>query len=415
MNDSSSHYSVHSADTSSSASNGRCLDIDEDSPFSDLSAVYACSDQAQFAALDATSSIFVREVAHYLGLAGPDLTVPYDFAPLAETVRRHCRRKRPRTSSTAGAAASAQSPASSASSASSTSGRKKDRGAGRRMRREQREAREHPEPLPDFPAFNPASTFNGWTHQYAWAEDICEYSTLLGATTSGAYKHITSAMTLVHGLPQFHQRCLDGDFTIEHVAFVTRRCRDVAFRYLPSIDDYLADRRADITIETFKRSLALKIAALQPAQETLEKVAVRRRVDISTGDDGTAYLTLTGPAPELHACYRRVEAFARAVYKGNIDAFGDQLNDGESFDDDRGIDALMFDILTRTRPQLKLRITSNNTTTGDISSTDFPIDGLFAGPDGVPMSPEESLLDYIERTFGQMNDETSVPAGANDQ
>lgn len=271
MNDSSSHYSVHSADTSSSASNGRCLDIDEDSPFSDLSAVYACSDQAQFAALDATSSIFVREVAHYLGLAGPDLTVPYDFAPLAETVRRHCRRKRPRTSSTAGAAASAQSPASSASSASSTSGRKKDRGAGRRMRREQREAREHPEPLPDFPAFNPASTFNGWTHQYAWAEDICEYSTLLGATTSGAYKHITSAMTLVHGLPQFHQRCLDGDFTIEHVAFVTRRCRDVAFRYLPSIDDYLADRRADITIETFKRSLALKIAALQPAQETLRR------------------------------------------------------------------------------------------------------------------------------------------------
>lgn len=115
MNDSSSHYSVHSDDTSSSASNGRCLDIDEDSPFSDLSAVYACSDQAQFAALDATSSIFVREVAHYLGLAGPDLTVPYDFAPLAETVRRHCRRKRPRTSSTAGAAASAQSPASSAS------------------------------------------------------------------------------------------------------------------------------------------------------------------------------------------------------------------------------------------------------------------------------------------------------------
>ncbi|WP_240372266.1 HNH endonuclease signature motif containing protein [Brevibacterium zhoupengii] len=281
------------------------------------------------------------------------------------------------------------------------------------MRREQREAREHPEPLPDFPAFNPASTFNGWTHQYAWAEDICEYSTLLGATTSGAYKHITSAMTLVHGLPKFHQRCIDGDFTIEHVAFVTRRCRDVAFRYLPNIDDYLADRRADITIETFKRSLALKIAALQPAQETLEKVAVRRRVDISTGDDGTAYLTLTGPAPDLHACYRRVEAFARAVYKGNIDAFGDQLNDGESFDDDRGIDALMFDILTRTRPQLKLRITSNNTTTGDISSTDFPIDGLFTGPDGVPMSPEESLLDYIERTFGQMNDETSAPAGAN--
>ncbi|MDN5635742.1 MAG: HNH endonuclease, partial [Brevibacterium sp.] len=331
MNDDSSDCGVRSDGSDSSTFSGRCLDIDEDSPFKDLSAVYACSDQAQFAALDATSGIFVREVAHYLGLAGPNLTVPYIFTSLADTVQRHSGRKRPgarsdtRTSEYAGnreenagqgtvAGDGVHSPTSSRKNDSS---RKKDRGARRRMRREQRAAREHPEQLPDFPAFKPTSTFNGWTHQYAWAEDISEYSALLGATTTGAYKHITTAMTLVHGLPKFHQRCCDGDFTIEHVAFVTRRCRDVEFRYLPSIDDYLADRRADITIETFKRSLALKIAATQPAQETLEKVAVRRRVDISTGDDGTAYLTLTGPAPELNACYRRVEAFARSVYTGN--------------------------------------------------------------------------------------------------
>ncbi|SDT01066.1 HNH endonuclease [Brevibacterium sandarakinum] len=431
MADDSSRYGVHSDDASSSGCSGRRLDIDEESPFSGLSAVYACSDQAQFAALDATSGIFVREVAHYLGLAGPDLTIPYHFLPLAGTIRRRSGRNRPSSRKRSGARTDtrASEPAgtgknagqetaagkgvhSTTSNSKKDSSRKKDRGAGRRMRREQRQSREHPKQLPDFPAFRPTSTFNGWTHQYAWAEDISEYSTLLGATTAGAYKHITAAMTLVHGLPKFHQRCCDGDFTIEHVAYVTRRCRDVEFRYLPSIDDYLADRRADITIETFKRSLALKIAATQPAQETLEKVAVRRRVDISTGDDGTAYLTLTGPAPELNACYRRVEAFARAVYTGNITAFGDQLNPGETFDDDRGIDALMLDIFTRTRPQLKLRITSNNATTGDTSSTDFPIDGLFTGPDGIPMSAEESLLEYIERTFGQMGDEPSPAADA---
>lgn len=422
-NDDSSHSRLRSDAPGASALSGRRLDIDEDSPFSDLLAVYACSDQAQFAALGATSDIFVREVAHYLGLAGPDLSIHYDFTPFAETVRRHSDRGLPSKALPAGSSEKADGMSATTVQTTGTAKtartgnrrtigtpcRKKDRGAGRRMRREQREkteAREHPEPLPDFPAFSPDSTFNGWAHQYTWAEDISEYCTLLGTTTSGAYKHITSAMTLVHGLPKFHKRCSDGDFTIEHVAFVTRRCRDVAFRYLPSIDDYLADRRADTTIETFKRSLALKIAATQPAQETLEKVAVRRRVDISSGDDGTAYLTLTGPAPELHACYRRVEALARSIYNGNTAAFGDQLNPGDTFDDDRGIDALMLDIFTRTQPQVKLRITSNNTTTGATSSTDFPLDAFYADPDGAPFSPHESPLDYIQRAFDQMNDET---------
>src|SRR5699024_2697401 len=93
--------------------------------------------------------------------------------------------------------------------------------------------------------------------------------------------------------------------------------------------------------------------ATQPPEDTQKNVALRRRVDISTGDDGTAYLTLTGPAPELQACYKRLEAFVRAVYKGNTSAFSDQLKTGDCFDDDRAISALMFDVLTRTRPQLK--------------------------------------------------------------
>src|SRR5699024_5580393 len=228
------------------------------------------------------------------------------------------------------------------------------------------------------------------------------YSSLLGATTSTSLKHLTSSMTLAHGLPRFLRRCVDGDFTIEHVAYVTRRCRDLRFEHFPAIDDFLAERRADITIETFKRSLALKIAATQPPEDTQKNVALRRRVDISTGDDGTAYLTLTGPAPELQACYKRLEAFVRAMYKGNTSAFSDQLKTGDCFDDARAISALMFDVLTRTRPQLKLRVIS--TDDGESTSTDFPLDGLFAGPDGVPMHEGESLLDYIERVFDDLDE-----------
>src|SRR5699024_4935382 len=250
------------------------------------------------------------------------------------------------------------------------SGRKKDRAAGRRQRRIRKRAQEiidNPPPLPDFPGFDARLTFFTWLRGNIEASEVGVYSSLLGATTSTSLKHLTSSMTLAHGLPRFLRRCVDGDFTIE----------------------------------TFKRSLALKIAATQPPEDTQQNVALRRRVDISTGDDGTAYLTLTGPAPELQACYKRLEAFVRAVYKGNTSAFSDQLKTGDCFDDDRAISALMFDVLTRTRPQLKLRVIS--TDNGESTSTDVPLDGLFAGPDGVPMHEGESLLDYIERVFDDLD------------
>lgn len=285
-------------------------------------------------------------------------------------------------------------------------GRKKNRAAGRHLRRVRMLAQQlldSPEPLPDFPGFDPKLTFFTWLRGNIEMTEAGVYSSLLGATTSNSLRHMTSAMTFAHGLPKFLRRCLDGDFTIEHVDCVTRACRDLHFEHFPAIDNFLARRRADITIETFKRSLALKIAATQPPDDTLESVALRRRVDYSAGDDGTAYLTLTGPAPELQACYRRLDAFARAVYKSNTSAFSGQLKDGDCFDEDRSISALMFDILTRTRPQMKLRIISTNGVDGKSTNTDFPLDGLLSGIDGVPLREGESLLDLIERVFDDMD------------
>ncbi|WP_181273313.1 HNH endonuclease signature motif containing protein [Brevibacterium oceani] len=286
-------------------------------------------------------------------------------------------------------------------------GQKKNRAAGRLLRRAAERAEEilsNPAPLPDFPGYEPTQTFFTWLRGNLEPTEAGVYSSLLGATTSNALRHMTASMTFAHGLPKFLRRCLDGDFTIEHVDCVTRACRDLHFENLPTIDRFLAQRRADITIETFKRSLAFKIAATQAPEDTLKNVALRRRVDLTTGDDGTAHLTLTGPAPELQACFRRLDAFARAVYKSNTSAFSDQLKSGDCFDEDQSISALMFDILTRTRPQMKLRIISTNDADGASTSTDFPLDGLFAGPDGVPMHEGESLLDYIERVFDDLHE-----------
>lgn len=302
-------------------------------------------------------------------------------------------------------------------------GRKKNRAAGRRLRRVRKLAVEllaAPAPLPDFPGYDPKLTFFTWLRSNIEPTETGVYSSLLGATTSNSLRHMTSSMTLTHGLPKFLKRCIDGDFTIEHVDCVTRACRDLHFEHLPEFDDYLAHRRADITIETFKRSIALQISVIQPPEDTLESVALRRRVDYSTGDDGTAYLTLTGPAPELQACFRRLDAFARAVHRNNTSAFSSQLQAGDCFDEERSVSALMFDILTRTRPQLKLRIISTNESDATATSTDFSLDGLFAGPDGTPMHEGEALLDYIERVFDDLDKSgyeepaQSVPRGSAD-
>jgi hypothetical protein len=425
---------------------GRRLEVAEENELADLLHAYDESSIAQINSLVATSQVVVQDIAYVLDRAGIQGDSAYEFASFTETVARHrntggheptgartsdgaantdASDESPAPDSTTGrfppesiaaltraeaaawTEARARVEAETGTRFAKGKGRKKNRAAGRLLRRAAELAEEilaNPDPLPDFPGYDPTQTFFTWVRGNLEPVDAGVYSSLLGATTSNAFRHMTSSMTLVHGLPKFLRRCLDGDFTIEHVDCATRACRDLHFENLPTIDEFLGQRRADITIETFRRSLALKIAATQAPEDTLENVALRRRVDLTTGDDGTAYLTLTGPAPELQACFRRLDAFSRAVYKSNTAAFSDQLKAGDSFDEDRSISALMFDILTRTRPQMKLRVISANDTDGASTSTDFPLDGLFAGPDGVPMHEGESLLDYIERVFDDLHE-----------
>ncbi|MFE1084785.1 MULTISPECIES: HNH endonuclease signature motif containing protein [Brevibacterium] len=413
---------------------GRRMEIAEENELVDLLSTYAQSSLAQVNSFIATSHVVAQDVAYALGLMGTRLDTVYEFASFTRTAARHrlpedkgvdrksdgddcvvdvadddafsSTRSWTRRETRAWTQALAAVEAETGRKIDADKGRKKDRAAGRRTRRVKKLAKQlltDPALLPDFPGYDPKLTFFTWLRGSIEPTEAGVYSSLLGATTSNSLRHMTSSMTLTQGLPKFLKRCLDGDFTIEHVDCVTRACRDLHFEHLPKFDDYLAHRRADITIETFKRSVALKIAVIQPAEDTLKSVSLRRRVDFSSGDDGTAYLTLTGPAPELRACFRRLDAFARAVHKSNTSAFSGQLKAGDCLDEERTISALMFDILTRTRPQLKLRIISTNDTDSSLTSTDFPLDGLFAGPDGTPMHEGESLLDYIERVFDDMD------------
>src|SRR5699024_1317035 len=171
----------------------------------------------------------------------------YAFAPFTETVVRHSSEAQPADSAadsgddspaSAGdctntqiltwAEALTQAEAEIGADRDRASGRKKDRAAGRRQRRIRRRAQEiidNPPPLLDVPGFDPRLTFFTWLRGNIEASEVGVYSSLLGATTSTSLKHLTSSMTLAHGLPRFLRRCVVGVFTIEHVAYVTSRCR----------------------------------------------------------------------------------------------------------------------------------------------------------------------------------------------
>lgn len=335
------------------------LRIDPDSPYAEALSVYSACDRAQLAAWETTASLFLHDVIAHLDLINPSPESPYNHASLTETARRHARAHGseadwvsevdpdPAPPSVAGDPEAAPTSTSDAT---------------------------VPAPLPGFPKFREAQTVYGWVHSLSHAEDIAELSAIRGSTIPATYAHVTAAMTLVHGLPKFYARCLAGEFTIEHAIAATRMCQDLQFQRLPVIDCYLEERRADITVETFRKSLSLKVSIVQPEEERTEQAHERRRVGITAFPDGTACLTLTGPSAELQACYLRIEAFARAIRNGNTAAFTDQMPVGALIDDDRSIDALMFDILTRTIPQARIHIRAHDTDTGQNSSRDIPLD-----------------------------------------
>src|SRR5699024_6458865 len=117
--------------------------------------------------------------------------------------------------------------------------------------------------LPDFPRFRLGRTFDTWVHELARTEDVAELATVLGSTSTRTFSRIIVAVTLVHGLPRFFARCEAQEFTIEHVHAAARVAKDLPFEELPELDKYLGRRRADVTIDTFKKSLAMKAASLQ--------------------------------------------------------------------------------------------------------------------------------------------------------
>ncbi|MGO3309178.1 MAG: HNH endonuclease signature motif containing protein [Brevibacterium aurantiacum] len=215
---------------------------------------------------------------------------------------------------------------------------------------------------PDFPGFEPDTDFSRWVHDQVFTEDIAEISAIFGTSTPRTYRRLTAAMTAIHGLPRFADRVREGEFTQAHVDAAADLCQTVAMRFLPRLDEYLSVRRADVTSEYFRTALRKKIQLLEPATDRAETAARRRRVDIDTFKDGTACLSLTGPAAEVNASFQRIQAMARAIYAGNSNTFN--LAPGVEIIDERTISNLMFDIAIRPQPKLSIKVKRIDPVTG---------------------------------------------------
>lgn len=340
-------------DSDPRASSQRLLRVDPESPFAPALDCFLASDRAQLASLAAIANIFLAEVIAALNPIGYNADEAYCHRTIRDSVL-------------GGTTLAAQGEAIISSAA--------DTEDSERVTSSDSSA---PSPqLPKFPGYRPTHSIYSWVHGHARSEDMSELAALTGTSITRAYALVRTAIMLVHALPQFHERCLKGDFTIEHVTTTARACQDLPFPDLPAVDDYLAVRRADTTIETFKKGLYLKVVTLQPMEETIERTAVRRRVDFGTDGNGTGFLTLTGPAPELYACYRRIEGFARAVHSGNTSAFGIQLRPDEKLNDERGVKVLMYDIMSRTSPEVTVTVTRTNRRTGTVRTSDVSAGSL---------------------------------------
>lgn len=335
----------------------RRLDVAPDSLMAVLAGMVSVTTMTQLVEYQAISNAFMAETIERLNFAANGVDGCYRHATFTETVERFL----------AAEEAKENSPHTSAGNDDSTAADIEDDSQGTVA------VAEGPV-LPIFPRFRLENTFSGWVHSLAETEDISEFTTVLGTTSDLTYSKITTAMMLGHGLPRFTARVFAGEFTIDHVHAVTRSARDLAFEHFPGLDTYLAERRADVTIETFRKSVNTKVATLEPVEDRLEEASKRRRVSITTYPDGTAAVTLSGPAADLKAYILRLEAFARAIKAGQISEFTSDDTTGINVVDERSLDALMFDISTRTRPQLTIEVTTHDTTTGDTTTDEIPLD-----------------------------------------
>lgn len=252
--------------------------------------------------------------------------------------------------------------------------------------------------LPEFPELDSGICFSKWVYDNVASDSLVEVSTVLGTNSGRTYRQLSTAMTIVYGLPRFADRVRAGEFTRAHVEVAAQQCANVAFEFLPKLDAFLAAKKADVTCDSLRRALSKRIALLVPPADASEIAAKRRRIDVEGFKDGSACLTVSGPSAEIFSCFNRIQAMALAIHGKNKSAFN--LPAGMEISDERSVSQLEYDLFIRPVPELSVKVVSVDPVTGIQTATEAP--ALDADGNLIPgLDSEDGLADYAKHVAEQ--------------
>ncbi|GAB3564293.1 HNH endonuclease signature motif containing protein [Spelaeicoccus albus] len=231
-----------------------------------------------------------------------------------------------------------------------------------------------------------------------WAGDevACELD-IAGVTGT---TRLLDGMLVVSCLPQVLAALKAGRLSARRFRKIVDAARNLPAGLAGELDDAVADWDEGITFDTFgrrtRRWLITKQALL--AEENRQRTTRDRSVQFSPDRDGSAWLTLFGPADRLRSLFNRVDTAARA-HDGS-----QEIDWGEP--DARTLDQLRFDLLTgvQVRTQggrevdpARYRITVT-VPFATLLGAELPGDMAGYGPIPAPMARQIAAgSDWIER------------------
>ncbi|MCT1689602.1 HNH endonuclease [Brevibacterium sp. p3-SID960] len=176
------------------------------------------------------------------------------------------------------------------------------------------------------------------------SELLLSLTELYDCTTQTAASKIKRAARAILGTPRLLSMVRAGELSFDRLEYAVRAAGKLPARKMPIFDEKISQCRATKMVY-FRRAVNELIAALMTDDERNEEAFSRRRVVTHHNANGTSEMTLIGPTHSLVLLEARLAGMAKAIRRGQLSAFGEQLPDGHIPVEDRTLEQLKFDLL----------------------------------------------------------------------